>query len=92
MNVSASVFQERVQTALALVCSTLHLTALPPLLSLSGVRRGYNVQGLGFHRSIVKGPFRPTCLCEGLSLTGKVKLTNINFHVKKKFYIYQFFS
>lgn len=27
------VFQERVQTALALVCSTLHLTALPPMSS-----------------------------------------------------------
>ena len=51
MNVSASVFQERVQTALALVCSTLHLTALPPMSSTCVGMSGYNVQAMRFLRS-----------------------------------------
>ena len=80
MNVSASVFQERVQTALALVCSTLHLTALPPMSSTFVGMSGYNVQAMRF--------LRPNCLPrEGLSPTGKENLYQLVVSSQEKLYL-----
>ena len=80
MNVSASVFQERVQTALAPVCSTLHLTALPPMSSGEPGMSGYNVQAMGLLRS--------NCLPrEGLSLTGKENLYQLVVSSQEKLYL-----
>lgn len=82
-----SMFHGASHACLCRVCSTLHLTALPPMSSTFVGMSGYNVQAMRLLRSIVKGPFRPTCLCEGLSLTGKENLYQLVVSSQEKLYL-----